>query len=256
MMPPLPKAIARDVLAAKFRSLGMDGEAELKALLGIIRRTGDVRRGHNIVAIEEAPHCAIILLDGIAYWYKEPDGGRRQILAFQYPGDLLDFHRYVMPKLGEAISIRALTDCSVGVAHYDDLARAIEQHPKIGLALWRAAMLTALIWRERMLNTVHAAAIGRVAHLLCEQLFRLEAIGTAARLLPLSQSDVADATGLSLVHVNRVIQQLRRADALSDSKGPIQVLDRDRLAQIGKFDGRYLNMPALLSNWEVSIGNR
>ena len=253
MMRPFPKVIARNALAAKFRSLGVDGETELNALLSIIRRTGDVRRGRNIAAIDEAPRSAIVLLDGVAYWYRKPDVGRRQIFAFQYPGDLLDFHRYVLPKLGEAMAIRALTDCSVGVADYDDIERAIDQHPKIGLVLWRAAMLTALIWRERMLHTVHAAAIGRVAHLLCEQLVRLEAIGTAVPYLPLSQSDIADAAGLSPVHVNRIIQQLRKTGALSDSKGPLRVLDRDRLVQIGKFDGRYLNMPALLSNWEVSI---
>ncbi len=255
MATPFPRIVARDALAAKFRSVGVDGNADLMALLRIIRRADSVTRGRDIVAMNDARRSAIVLLDGVACWYRKPKGSRRQILALQYPGDLLDFHRYVLPTVGEAVAIRALTDCSVGIAHYDDIEHAIDQHPNLGLALWRATMLTAMIWRERMLHTVHSTALSRVAHLLCEQLVRLEAIGSSGTIIPLSQNDVADAVGLSPVHVNRTIQRLRKVGALLDSKGAIKVADRDRLVQIAKFDARYLDVRTLLSNWQISIGS-
>lgn len=201
----------------------MDNDADLIALLKIIRRAGIVTRGGDIVAIDGARRTAIVLLEGVACWYRKPEGGRRQILAFEYPGDLLDFHRCVLPSVAEAVAIRALTDCSVGIVHYDDIEYAIDQHPNLGLALWRGTMLTAMIWRERMLHTVHSPALSRVAHLLCEQLVRLEAIGSSGTVIPLSQNDVADAVGLSPVHVNRTIRQLRNAGALLASKGAIEV---------------------------------
>ncbi len=249
-----PTISLRDTLRAKFRSLGVDSEADLRPLLRIITRIGDVPRGRDITAISEAHKSAIILLEGVACWFRKPAGGHRQILAFQYPGDLLDFHRYVLPKFGETISIRALTACSVGIARYEDIEPAIDEHPNLGLALWRATMLTAMIWRERMLQTVHATALMRVAHLLCEQLARLEAIGVNTGIVPLSQSEVADAAGLSPVHVNRTIQHLRKVGALRDNRGGIEVGNRRRLMQIANFDAGYLNMPVILSNWDVKIG--
>jgi CRP-like cAMP-binding protein len=252
MMTPFPKVNVRDALAAKFKSLGVEGDSDLMAFLRIIRRAGRVGRGRDITAIDR--RSAVLLLDGVACWYRRPEGGRRQILAFQYPGDLLDFHGYVLPGFDEPTEIRALTNCWVGIAHYDDIENAIDQHPNLGLALWRTTMLTALIWRERMLHTVHSTALSRVAHLLCEQLARLEAVGISGTTIPLSQNDVADAAGLSPVHVRRTIQQLRKAGALLDSKGAITVANRDRLIQMAKFDPRYLNVPALLSNWQVNIG--
>lgn len=252
MMAPFPKANARDALAAKFKSLGVEADADLMAFLRIIRRAGRVGRGRDITAIDR--RSAVLLLDGVACWYRRPEGGRRQILAFQYPGDLLDFHGYVLPDLGEPTAVRALTGCSIGIVHYDDIENAIDQHPNLGLALWRATMLAALIWRERMLHTVHSTALSRVAHLLCEQLTRLEAVGISGMTIPLSQNDLADAAGLSPVHVSRTIQQLRKAGALLDSKGAITVANRDRLVEMAKFDPRYLSVPGLLSNWQVSLG--
>jgi CRP-like cAMP-binding protein len=92
-----------------------------------------------------------------------------------------------------------------------------------------------------------------VAHLLCEQLARREAVGIHAPRLPLSQIDVADAAGLSVVHVNRTIQVLRKLNVLSRARQAIEVVDREHLERIAGFDGSYLNMPNLVSRWSVQI---
>jgi CRP-like cAMP-binding protein len=113
-------------------------------------------------------------------------------------------------------------------------------------------MLEAAIYRERLTVASRGSALERVAHLLCEQLARREAVGIASNRLPLSQIDIADATGLSTVHVNRTIQTLRTLNVLSKANH-LEAIDRKQLARIGKFDGRYLNMPRLLPNWSVQV---
>jgi hypothetical protein len=113
-------------------------------------------------------------------------------------------------------------------------------------------MLEAAIYRERLTTVGRGTALERVAHLLCEQLARREAVGVSGARLPLSQIDVADGTGLSVVHVNRTIQTLRSLNVLSKTSH-LEVIDRKQLAKVGKFDGRYLNMPKLLSNWAVRV---
>ena len=91
-----------------------------------------------------------------------------------------------------------------------------------------------------------------MAHLLCEQLARREAVGITCARLPISQIDVADAAGLSVVHVNRTIQNLRGRNILA-AVSFLDVTDKLQLAQIAKFDGRYLDMPKVLSGWAVRV---
>jgi hypothetical protein len=112
--------------------------------------------------------------------------------------------------------------------------------PTLAFAFWRASMLEAAVYRERLSSTGRGTAFERVAHLLCEQLARREAVGIHTPRLPFSQIDVADAAGLSVVHVNRTIQTLRSLGVLSKASH-IEVIDRERLEQLAKFDGLYLS---------------
>jgi hypothetical protein len=114
-------------------------------------------------------------------------------------------------------------------------------------------MLEAMVSQHRLWTASNAAALERVANLLCEQLALREAIGISSPILPLTQIDIADAAGLSVVHVNRVIQTLRGRDILSNGNHRLEVIDKQRLAQVAKFDGHYLNMPDLLANWVVQV---
>ena len=114
-------------------------------------------------------------------------------------------------------------------------------------------MLEVALYRERLSSAGRGSAIERVAHLLCEQLARREAVGIHAPQLPFSQIDIADAVGLSVVHVNRTIQTLRLQNVLSEVKRAIEVVDRKALAKIAQFDPRYLDMPKLVSRWAVQI---
>ena len=185
--------------------------------------------------------------------YERLQDGTRQIYAFQYPGDFCDLHQHVLPETNNEVAVAAIADCSIGIIEHKDLEQLIAQYPSLGLALWRATMLEASIFRKRLLNVGRQPALQRVAHLLCEQLARREAVGLNSATIPLTQMDLADAAGLSIVHINRTFQELRRLNILSKEGRAIKVVDRERLAGLASFDGNYLNMPQLLSHWQVKI---
>lgn len=237
-------------LASKFRSLGLRSQADIQAILRLVKVWGGVSRGDSVTN-RQAQHLTV-LLSGVACLQKKLEDGSRQIYTFQYPGDFCDLHRYVLPELDKTLAVTALTNCSIGIISHEDMDQMLYDRPKLGLAFWRASMLEASILRERLLNISSRAALPRIASILCEQLFRLEAIDFKSTAIPLTQVHLADAGGLSIVHVNRVVRDLRALGALSN-KRKIEVASRERLAQLANFDGKYLNMRDLLSNWKLDL---
>lgn len=149
--------------------------------------------------------------------------------------------------------MQTLTDSVVATIAYADIEQLLAQHPQLLLAFWRATTFEVAILRERLSSAGRRSALQRVANLLCAQLERQEAIGIADPIVPIKQIDLADATGLSIVHVNRRIQTLRSLNVLSAASQAIEVVDRKQLAKIGGFEGHDLNMPKLASKWAVQI---
>jgi len=239
-------------LALKFESLGID-RCELEAFAQLLKYQPRVLAGADIIRGTRSAKQSTLLLSGIACSYKRLEDGIRQIHTFHYPGDFCDFYRYVLPEQDEAITVQALTDCLVATIDYADIDQLLVRHPTLQLALWRATMLEAAILRERQSNARRGSALQRVANLLCEQLARREAIGITDPVVPIKQVDLADAAGLSIVHINRTIQTLRSLNVLSAARQVIEVVDRKQLAKLGGFDSRYLNMPKLVSKWAVQI---
>jgi CRP-like cAMP-binding protein len=233
-----------DILIRKFKTLGMDNDKALQALLLLVKVKGRVSRGDDIVSPGSSQGYSTVLLYGFACRYKMTENGRRQIFTFHYSGDFCDLSRYVLPELDEAVA--ALTDCLIGVIHHEDIERITAQYPKLGLALWRDTLVEASSFRERLLNMGHLPALRRIANLLCEQMVRLEAIGMDGTIIPMTQVDLADAANLSTVHMNRAVQELRELGVLSKNRRGIEVVHRAGLVEIAKFDGRYLNIPQVL----------
>jgi CRP-like cAMP-binding protein len=240
-------------LIKKLRSLGVDSDKELDAVLNCIDVRAGISRGADIIASGRSPKYSTVLMEGVACLYERLEDGNRQIYAFQYSGDFSDLHRHVFPETNNEVAVAAITNCSIGVIEHKDLEQLIARYPTFGSALWRATMLEASIFRKRLLTVGRQPALQRVAHLLCEQLARREAIGINSATIPLTQMDLADAAGLSIVHVNRTFQELRRLNVLSKEGRTIKVVDRERLVCLASFDGNYLNMPQLLSDWHVEI---
>jgi CRP-like cAMP-binding protein len=248
----LAGTIAIAPLASKLRSLGIDDD-DLGVLAQFVKQQARASAGTDIIKSSRSAKHSTLLLAGVACSYKRLEDGTRQIYSFQYPGDFCDLYRYVLPERDDAIAVQALTDCSIAILDHADIEQLLTRYPKLGLALWRATMLEASILRERLSNARRGSALQRVANLLCEQLARREAIGVSSSLVPITQIDIADAAALSIVHVNRTIQVLRGLNVLCKTNHAIEVIDRKQLAKIAKFDGRYLNMPQLVSNWAVQL---
>ena len=229
---------AANGLIVKLRNLGLNSDEGVRTFLSLFTSTRAIRRGDEIVRVGSSQKILTVMLSGVACRYRITDNGRRQIFAFQYPGDFCDYCRYVMPQRDDAVA--ALTDCLVGVIPHEGFERIIERHPQISLAFWRNTVLEARIFEERVLNGTQRPAVERIATLLCEQIFRLEAVGIVSDVVPLMQIDLADAAGLSVVHVNRTIQDLRELGALAKNSHGIRVENKDLLVQIAKFDASYL----------------
>jgi CRP-like cAMP-binding protein len=236
-------------LAQKLRNLATVHDEELRALVTMFSVKRSIRRGEDIITIGSSSTYSTVLLQGLACRYKIIENGRRQIFTFQYPGDFCDGHSYILPTQGNAVS--ALTACSVGIILHKDIERITAKFPNLGLALWRDTMIEASIFREW--NVGQRPALERIAHLLCEQTVRLESIGIIGGAIPMTQVDLADAAGLSTVHVNRTIQDLRQLGVLMKNSRAIAVSHWDGLVEIAKFDGRYLNMPQVLSKWSCPV---
>jgi CRP-like cAMP-binding protein len=175
MRPVISPAGRRLLPCVEFKSLGTDADG-LDAIVQIVKRHGRVAAGADIIRAGDDVQCSTALLEGIACSYKRNENGSRSILSFQHPGDFCDLYRYVLPERDSAVGVHALTDCSVAVVEYRDLDRLLTR-PKLALAFWRATMLEAAIYRERLTNASRATALERVANLLCEQLVRREAVG-------------------------------------------------------------------------------
>jgi CRP-like cAMP-binding protein len=235
--------LAADVAASlvlKLRQLGLESDKDLQAFLSLFTGTRAVIRGDDIVPPGRAQSVLTVMLSGVACRYRIVENGRRQIFTFHYAGDFCDYHRYVLPQLDDPVG--ALTDCLVGLIPREDVERIIEHHPQVGVAFWRTSALEARIFQERVLNASQRPALERIASLLCEQVFRLETLGSGVEQIPLTQIDLADAAGLSVVHVNRTIQDLRELGALSKNSHGIRVTDKNRLMHIAKFDAGYLDI--------------
>lgn len=238
---------ALGAVGRKFRSLGIDCEEGLQALLPLVKVKGSISRGADIVATGGSTHCSTVLLNGTACRYKVTESGRRQIFTFQYPGDFCDLNRYVLAESDDAVA--ALSECSVGIIRHEDLERITRQYPEMGQALWRNVMVEASIFREWLLNVGQRPALARIANLICEQMVRLDAVGIDGTVIPLTQVDLADAAAVSPVHMNRTVQDLRELGILARSSRYIEVVHRDRLVDIAKFNGRYLNIHQTTSPW-------
>lgn len=239
-------------LRQKLRNLGVDNDTALDAFLARVNIKPDAGRSTDIIAPGQTMGYSTVLIEGVACLYERLTDGNRQIYAFQYPGDFCDLHRHALSETNAEVGVAAVTDCSIGIIEHRDLDRLIAQYPSLGLALWRAVMLETNIFRKGLLNVGRQPALQRVAHLLCEQMARREAIGIGVTI-PLTQKDLADAAGLSIVHINRTFKELRRLSIMSKESRTMRVLDRKRLACLAGFDGSYLNMPRLLSQWQVKI---
>ena len=182
-----------------------------------------------------------VLIDGWAARAKSVVSGKRQLTSLHLPGDFLDLGSLMLRRLD--YSVVALTPCRVAVLPHDALRAIVERSPRLGRALWAGTLLDAAILRQRLAVLGQLPAIGQIAHVLCEIEARLAALGRAEDAsfeMPLTQEDIADCLGMTPVHVNRMVQQLRGERLIEWRRGRMALLDPDRLRRLAEFDPAYL----------------
>ncbi len=197
----------------------------------------------DIVREGEVPHSLFMLTEGMAARYRVlPDGGR-QILTFMLPGDVCDAHTAPRRRMDHAIgTIVASRVAMIGRAQF---AAILARHPRLSAGLQCNALQEEAMLRERIVSLGRRDAHARVAYLLCELLWRFEAIGQAAGrrfCWPLTQAELGDALGLTAVYINRVLRDFRHSGLIAVQGGTLCVLDPDRLQRRAGFSPDYLNV--------------
>jgi len=191
----------------------------------------------------DRPKDVQLILSGWACRYKQLEDGRRQVVSFFLPGDICDLNIFILREMDH--SIGTITPVSIADLSRDFFDQIGAGHPRIVTAFWWESLVNSAIQREWTMNLGQRTASERMAHLLCEILVRLRLAGlTQADScdFPLTQADLADATGLSKVHVNRTLQELRSAGLIVLKGKTLVVPNLGRLMNAGLFNANYLHM--------------
>jgi CRP-like cAMP-binding protein len=205
-----------------------------------VRRIGP---REDILCEGDAPGEVHLILSGWACRSKQLEDGRGAILAFLLPGDLCDPDSFLLHTMDH--SVGALTSVTVaGIPRplFEDLTL---NHSGIAQALWGAALVDAAIQREWTLNLSQRTAYERLCHLLCELFLRLRTVGLtqgSSCELPITQAKLADATGLTLVHLNRMVQELRAANLVVLKSKTLTIPNLEALMSAALFNPNYLHL--------------
>lgn len=192
----------------------------------------------------DASRCCL-LVEGFACRHKTTSGGGRQIVSFHMRGDILDIQHLLLPLADH--NVEAITEASVAWIPADALRTLAWERPRIGEALWRDTLIDSSIFREWVLNVGRRDAKSRIAHMLCEFVARAQAVGLGSPdhfLLPMTQEQIADATGLTTVHVNRMLRALSDEGVIARNRREVQIMDWDRMRAAADFDSLYLHKAA------------
>ncbi len=197
----------------------------------------------DIVRDGDRPSECCLIVEGFACRYKITPAGKRQIMSFHIPGDIPDLQSLHLRVMDH--SVGTLTPCRLAFIPHESLRDLMRRHPRIADAFWRDTLIDAAVFREWMVGIGRRSAYQRIAHLLCEMLVRCRAVGLTedhAYELPVTQEELGDALGISAVHVNRVLQDLRQ-DGLIVLRGRyVSTPDWEGLKVAGEFDPTYLHL--------------
>ncbi|MER2265364.1 Crp/Fnr family transcriptional regulator [Methylobacterium oxalidis] len=227
----------------KLQRLALLSAADIAALARVSATPVFVGQNTDLVPEGQPVECAFLILEGFACRYRIRPGGARQILTYLLPGDLFGLDAPLVPRSPHALG--TLSACQVVRIPHEVLLLLIEQHPQIALALHLSKLVEEAVLHERLVSLGSRSGIERMAHLFCELNVRLQMVSRAAADqfgLPLTQVDLGDTLGLSNVHVNRVLQDLRRQGLIALSGRVLTILNRPQLEALAEFNASYLHL--------------
>lgn len=218
-------------------------EADRQTIRSLPFTTRTLEAGTYIVRDAEPPNHCGVLVSGFAYRQKLTGEGMRQIIAVCLPGDALDFQTLFLDVADH--NVQMLTRGEVAFVDRKRLQDIARTNAAIGHAILVKMLVEASIFREWVLNVGRRDARTRMAHVLCELGIRLHALGLADEYgyqLPMTQDELADAVGLTTVHVNRTLKALEADGLITRDRRSITFPDWKRLREAGDFNARYLHL--------------
>jgi CRP-like cAMP-binding protein len=216
-------------------------EEEASALLALKGQIKQVAAHGDFVRLGEQVDHSCLLVDGLVGRFGQNRDGIRQITCLHIPGDMADLPSVVSPKSGWALG--ALTGSTILRIAHADLRRLAAKYPGIAEAFWRDCVADGSIFSEWVVNVGRRNALSRLAHVFCEMAIRCEKSGAGDRHsfpLPITQTDLGDATGLTNVHVSRTLKELRTEAIVELRAGTVTIHDWKRLASVGEFDAAFM----------------
>lgn len=235
-----------DILSAMADKFERRGPLTVEAREGLLSLPFQLRSvpAHRYLVREgDMPSGPTLLVKGLAYRHKVTVEGARQILSVHIPGDMVDLENTLLTVADH--SIQALTECEVAQFNKTDLLELIDRHGELAHAMWVDTLIDGSIFREWIVNVGRRTARAGMAHLLCEFARRLEAAGLGSSEgyeLPMTQEQLADALGLTPVHVNRVLKELDAAGLIERNRRHVRIPDWEKLRKEGGFNELYLHL--------------
>jgi CRP-like cAMP-binding protein len=196
----------------------------------------------DLIREGDRPGPVFVMLDGWAFRYKILPNGSRQITAFLMPGDACDLHVAMLNEMDH--SIQTATEARVATIPRSEMDRLMRDHNGIARAMYMAQLTDEGTLRAWIVSMGRRSSVERVAHLMCEIYVRAHGIGLTDGTefaLPLSQIILADALGMTPVHTNRILRDLRVAGAMVLRRGSLRIMDPLKLVHIAGFDENYLH---------------
>lgn len=238
-----------DMLIRRLRHFADLTAADLAELAGVERKPVKYLRGEDIVEQGAPLNRAFVIRSGWAIRFQLFEDGRRQVLNILLPGDIFDLQVFVAEAADH--SVQAVTDVELDEIAPRELARLFQSSSRLGLAFWWAQVQEEAILREQIIRNGRRTGLERVGHFLLELYRRALVVGEAAQAedggvgtfrLPLNQSVVADALGLTNVYVSKIMGRLARAELVTRTRDWVDIVDVARLAELAGFDSAYLHL--------------
>lgn len=231
-----------DTLTRRLRSIGTLTEADESRLRALPLRLVDLSKGETIVPDGAVAQNCCLVVAGYAHRTKVLANGNRQIFSLHIAGDIPDLHSLHLKKMDHELA--ALSRCRVALIPHNALKAALAASVTLTDLLWRDTLIDAASFRAWLLMLGQAEARARMAHLFCELFVRarMAHLVEGSRFdMPLTQTDLADVLGISAVHANRTLQDLRAQGLVEFDQQSASINRWDELKELAQFDASYLH---------------
>lgn len=234
---------AHDVVLRKLNEHSFLSEEDIVGIRTLSAHSRALDPDECIVNQGDRPQLCVVVLTGMLARYHTLANGERQYLSLHIAGDMPDAQALFLEVMDH--SVCAVDEADIALVPHKEVMALFVQRPGIGFAIWRDTLIDAAMFRAAITNNGSRVPRARMAHFFCEQYYRAQTAGIAKPgtcSLPLSQAQIGQTIGLSLVTVNRTLQDLRRTGCVDLREGILQVRNWKRLAQLGQFDPSYLHL--------------